>query len=490
MPTPTNLVILHADELRGDCVGFAGNADVRTPILDALAAESTVLERHFTVHPKCLPSRVAMMTGRYAHADGIRTVMDENELPSGRPDLMASLARAGWQTAVFGHNHCWSDFWNGNRPHGVVDWHSYVPPFDRITAAERPVPPPGGRPDAPRLDDGFDLLGRRTAPLPAFGDDSRTECAIHFLEEVRERGRPFFMQVNLGAPHPPYQVEEPWYSLFDPASLRPFPGDLPRNASLPFRAQRRHRTGAAAIPASALREVLATYYGMIAKVDHLFGRVLDALRAQGLMESTVVVFTSDHGDFAGQYGLCEKFDTVMSDCLLRVPCALRIPGRRASRCDALTQHVDLPATLLELLGAPPLPGWDMHGRSLIPVIEGRLRPEAVFADGGHEAAMRARRNAGLRTPDGRRSTAGKQHTYACEPDSMARCGMVRTERHKLVMREAGGHELYDLAADPWELDNRFGDPSLAAAQADLMERLLRWHLRTLPDRPRIARVGA
>ncbi|MBN8526203.1 MAG: sulfatase-like hydrolase/transferase [Planctomycetes bacterium] len=485
-----NLIILHADELRGDCVGFAGNREVRTPHLDAFAGQGEVLERHFTVHPKCVPSRVAMMTGRFAHSDGIRTVMEENLLPADQPDLMKTLKAAGFETAVFGLNHCWADFWNGNRPHGTVDWHSYVPPFDAISNRRIPLPPAGRRPDAPQLADGFDLHGRLAGELGPFSDDVRAESAIHYLTQARDRSKPFFMQLNLSQPHPPYQVEEPWYSSVDPAAITPFPSALPRNPSLPFRAMRRHRTHEGPIEPAAVREVLATYYGMIAKIDHLMGRVLEAIAGEGLFEDTIVVFTSDHGDFAGQYGLGEKFDTVMADCLLRVPCAIRIPGRAGGRrCDALTQHIDLPATMLELLGVAPAAGWIMHGSSLLPVLDGRVRPAAVFADGGHEASMRARFNAGL-WHKGRKATAGKQHTYHHEPDSMARTSMVRSETHKLVMRETGGHELYDLAADPWELDNRYGDPAMSGVQAALMERLVGWHLRTVSDRPFQPQVGA
>jgi arylsulfatase A-like enzyme len=487
---PRNVIILHADELRGDCVGFAGNSEVSTPHLDAFAAAGSVLERHFTVHPKCVPSRIAMMTGRYAHSDGIRTVMEENLMPATQPDLMKTLKTAGFETAVFGLNHCWDDFWHDNKPHGTVDWHAFVPPFDEISARRLPLPTAGTRPDAPPLADGFDLHGRRTGELGGFSDDNRAACAIHYLEQVRDRSKPFFMQLNLSAPHPPYQVEEPWYSACDPARVTLFPSQLPQGATLPFLAMRRHRTNEGDVDPQALREVLATYYGMIAKIDHLVGRVLETIRQQGLLEDTIVVFTSDHGDFAGQYGLCEKFDTVMADCLLRVPFAVHVPGQPGGRrYDALTQHVDLPATLLELLGVPPADGWIMHGTSLVPVLDEVARPAAVFADGGHEAAMRRRFNADL-WHGGHKATAGKQHTYHHEPDSMARCSMVRTEHHKLVMREVGGNELYDLDADPWELSNRYGDVQLAAVQAGLMEQLVAWHLRTVSDRPFQPRVGA
>jgi arylsulfatase A-like enzyme len=491
---PRNVIILHSDEMRADCTGFGGSTDAHTPELDAFARQATVLNQHFTVHGKCVPSRVAMMTGRYAHSDGIRTVKEENLLPSCHPDLMKFLKIQGYETAVFGHNHCWSDFFNNNKPHGTVDWHSFVEgDFSQITHSDRPVPPPLHRKDVPDLNDGYDMLGRRTSALGKFSDDTKVECAIHFLERVRDRKKPFFMQLNIGAPHPPYQVEEPWFSMFDPAKLSIFPTDLPRHATLPLRAQRRHRTGDGPVPESAVREVLATYLGMIAKVDMLIGRVLDSVRAQGLMDDSLVIFTSDHGDFAGQYGLCEKFDTVLADCLLHVPCILHIPGQPGGRrIEALTQHIDLPPTILDLLGFVPGENWNMHGSTLVPVLAEKCRPQYIFADGGHEAPMRRRFNASLWSgqPPQHMATAGKQHTYHNEPDSMARCSMVRSETHKLVVREIGGNELYDMRADPWELDNRYGDPALASIQAQLMERLARWHLETLPDNPFQPSVGA
>jgi len=227
---------------------------------------------------------------------------------------------------------------------------------------------------------------------------------------------------------------------------------------------------------------------MISKVDALIGRVLDCIRDQGLLEESLIIFTSDHGDFAGQYGLCEKYDTVLADCLLRVPCLLRMPGlARGARITALTQHVDLPPTMLALLGIDHVASWKIHGQSLLPVIAGQHRPLAVFADGGHEAEMRRRHDPSslwrVDAVSGHRhqATAGKQHTYHFAPESMARCCMVRTEHHKLVMRETGEHELYELENDPWELDNRFGDPGLSALTQQLMEQLLRWQLRTMQD---------
>ena len=495
-----NVIILHCDEMRGDCAGFHGSRDARTPHLDAFARQGMVLDRHFTVHGKCVPSRIAMVTGRYAHCDGHRSVMHPDLLPQDRPELMKTLRSRSFETAVFGHNHVYADFYGVDnvKGTGAVDYHSFTKdvygPFNDRRCQLPPVPA-GGR-VSPHLNDGFDYHGRLTGEFGGFCDDTKTEQAIHYLTTQRDRSKPFFLQVNLGAPHPPYAVEEPWYGMFDPATVTPFPRELPRRPSLPLRAMRTHRTGDGPIDEGAVREVLATYLGMIAKIDHLMGRILDTIRAQGLLDDSVIVFTSDHGDFAGQYGLCEKFDTVMADGLLRVPCILYAPGVKAGRCDALTQHIDLPATVLELLGQEKPEAWNMHGSSLLPVIRGERRPTAVFADGGHEAAMRLRFNATLSHPwklsgvPGDVRKACKQHTYSHEPDCMARTSMVRTETHKLVMRENGDHELFVMGTDPFEMDNRFGDAALAEVQATLMDQLVRWHLRTLPDHPFHPQVGA
>jgi arylsulfatase A-like enzyme len=220
---------------------------------------------------------------------------------------------------------------------------------------------------------------------------------------------------------------------------------------------------------------------MVTKVDTLLGRLFAALDRERLWADTVVLFTSDHGDFAGQYGLIEKWDTAMADCILRTPCVLCAPGLPAGRVDSLTEHTDLCPTLLELLDIAP--DWGIHGESLLPVIRGERRKAAVFADGGHEDEMLGRFSfAG--------KIGGKQRTYRDNPDTMARTKMARTERWKLVMRVRGGNELYDLAADPWELNNLWGRPELLPVVAELQQQMIEWCLRTDTDRPYQAQVGA
>ena len=186
---------------------------------------------------------------------------------------------------------------------------------------------------------------------------------------------------------------------------------------------------------------------------------------------------SDHGDFAGQYGLVEKWDTTFADCLTHVPCVLAGGGLPEGRTvTAPSDHTDLAPTFLALLGMEPT--WGVQGHDLTPVITGACPAvrDAIFADGGHEAEMRRRFNF-------TGGDSGKQRTYRQCPDSMARAKMVRTGRHKLIMRQTGDHELYDLDSDRWELNNRWSDSSLAGVRQELMERLIQWTLATDTDRP-------
>jgi choline-sulfatase len=496
MPTqPLNLIIITSDEMRADAPGFMGNPDCRTPNLDRFAEKGVVFENHFAVHGKCVPSRISMVTGRYVHTDGFRTI--NLHLPDGEPNLLESLKKNGYETAVFGLNHVWEKLYGQNeKGSGCADYHSFTKGyFDDLLKREWPVPESGPNavqpPELPR--EQFHYNGRIEEPLTYFCDDNRTEQAIHYLSKVRDRARPFFMQLNISRPHPPYAVEEPYFSMYDRKAIRAWPHEVPDGAPLPTRKMREIRTGVET-GADAFREIQAVYYGMITKVDVLLGRVFEAIEREGLLENSVVLFTTDHGDFAGQYGLVEKWDTCMADCILRSPLILRAPGLpNGTRVKGLNEKVDLPPTLLELLGIEP--DWGIHGRSLLPLIRGGPGKEAVFADGGHEEEMWGRFNFNPQDKQGNpRPLDGKQRTYREAPETMARTKMVRTERWKLVCRLAGGNELYDLQADPQELKNLWGahasDAERSRVVRDLQEKLIEWCLRTDTDRPFEPKVGA
>ena len=426
--TPTvrrakNILFITSDEMRGDVQGYSGNPDVQTPNLDALAARGCVFARHFAPFPKCVPSRCSMHTGRYTHTDGLRSVMGPNHLPKGTPTLAGLLRERGYETAVLGLNHVWEDPWfygegdqRNEKGVGITDYQSFTKGRLADLAMQSRTYPEGTRASGPHIDalaqiDYKGLVAGESGRQ--FSDENRTDQAICYLRELRDRSKPFFLQLNLSKPHPPYGIHEPWYSMYDRQEITAFPYALPENAALPLRAMREHRLGFD-VPEGSLRELQAVYYGMVSFIDDLVGRVIRCLDDEGLAEDTLIVFTADHGDFAGQYGLNEKWDAALQDCLLHVPCIVAGPGIPAGhRVDGLSEHVDFPATLLDYLGMQAPQEWVWHGSRSSPA------PSAARPSSPTAATRRPCATASAARPS-RRRTAGRSRPPAASSSPMAR----------------------------------------------------------------------
>jgi arylsulfatase A-like enzyme len=475
---PKNLIILCSDEMRGDCLGIMGNPDVLTPNLDEFGRNSVVFKNHFTCHGKCVPARVALMTGRYSHTDGYRDI--NNHMPENQPNLLGVLKGLGYQSAVFGKNHCWKTMFEG-----YVDYHSWKGKYGDYYNEKKAELDKSSENFKVKLDleEGFHYLGGKDP----FTDEVYTDQAIDYITETRDKSKPFFLQLNIEAPHPKYGVSEPYYSMYDREKIQHFPYTLPENPPLPLVKMREVRTGIEQRD-EAYKEVQATYYGMISKVDYHMGRILQTIKDEGLLEDTVILFWVDHGDFAGQYGLVEKWDTCMNDCIMNTPCMLYAPNiPQGVAVESLTSHVDLAPTIMDIMGIEFIPG--IHGKNLMAAIkgEGPVR-KAVFADGGHEDEMIGRFNGSVINPKGKRD--GKQDTYSKYPDTMARTKMVRTDKYKLVIRLRGGNELYDLEKDPYEMKNLWGISDYNNVVLELQQMMLEWCLETDTDRPHQPKVGA
>jgi arylsulfatase A-like enzyme len=407
---PSVLLIL-PDQLRGQSVGCLGNPEVRTPNLDRLASEGLTLPNTFANTPVCCPARAVLLTGRYAHRNGM--VANDLRLRESETTLAELLAARGYRTGFVGKWH----LDGGPRAPGFV--------------------PPGPRRQGFQFWAASECSHRhfrptyfRDTPEPITEDRFEPEVwadrGIEFLEGVGNA--PFFLVVAMGPPHDPYGAPERYMARYDPERLTMRPNWVEGT------------------PGGSRRDV-AAYYAAITAVDEQVGRLLAALDRLGRRDDTIVVVTSDHGDMLGSQG--RRLKRKPWEESIRVPNLVRYPaGIEAGRTgDLLFSHVDFAPTMLGLCGLP-VPG-EMQGRDLSAALLGGdvEGPGSVFLQ--------------IFVP-------------FLGDESPRPWRGVRTSRHLYARTEDGPWLLYDLERDPFERSNLAEDPAHAATREALDRTLSEW----------------
>ena len=454
MPAP-NIVLLMADQQKATSLGLYGNPDVRTPVLNALVARGLLARDYFVQHPLCFPSRATIMTGLYPHTHGVFS--NSGPMPANEPVMAELLRDAGYQTGTVGHFHKSSGGGRGfeyayDMSDGILGelWRERT-----VLAQSQPrrtqhmVATTGHPPDT-------DLNGRMT------------ELGLQFLDRA-DRSRPFFLQIAWIDPHPPYFAPAPYDTMYDCDGLTLPPQETGLAEKPPAQLRTAQDMGTLDAPEAEIRAALAYYYGMVSHLDAQVGRVVDYLERHGLADNTVLVYTADHGDYAGEHGMFGKSCTLY-DCLVRVPLLLVGPDNLVPQggvLGGLTQSVDLLPTLLELAGvAVP---ERVQGRSWRRAWDGEdaaTHFDTAFAQVGAQSPQMVNDPVrGNNLPFGP-PASGRQVELT---------SMIRTAEWKLVHtpgREI--NELYNLTTDPWELHNVYARERDGPVVADLLRRLHDW----------------
>jgi arylsulfatase A-like enzyme len=308
---------------------------------------------------------------------------------------------------------------------------------------------------------------------------------IEFIREY-DGQKPLCLYLPISYPHPPYGVEDPWYSQIDRQILpqrAPTPeGWKDKPAILQGIWEGQNMQG---WTEERWDELRATYFGMCARVDHQFGLVMEALKEAGLYDDAAIFLFSDHGDFTGDYGLVEKTQNTFEDCLSCVPFIIKPPKDVPARprvSDALVELVDFSATVFELTGIEP--GYTHFGRSLLPVISGETdeHRDAAFCEGGRligeTQAMELESVTEMEKPEESQYWPRISLQNSDEKPWHGKATMCRTKTHKYVRRLYEKDELYDLEKDPQELHNVIDDPVYADVLTNLRERMAVWYLET------------
>lgn len=459
-----NFIFFMPDELRAESVGCYGHPLAPTPNMDKLAAEGTLFEQCHVQHTVCSPSRCSMMTGWYPHVSGHRTL--GHLLQPHEPNLMRSLRQAGYSVHWYGKN----------------DLLASATFADSVDVAERRGESLFGDNPYSLEDPAYHsfLYEPYSGPMETHADYANVQAGIDFIESRPEQ--PFLLYLPLTFPHCPYSAPQPWHDLIEPANLPPLrPADLPNKPE--FHPLIRQTRRLDQVDPALLRKIQAVYLGMTGYVDWLLGRLLDALDRSGLSEKTTVVVLSDHGDYAGDYGLVEKWPSGAEDVLTRIPLIVRSPGGvKGHRVAEPVELFDLMATTLDLAG---LEADHTHfAHSLAPQLAGGAGdPErAVFCEGGyalHEPHCFEGK------PEGAQAGRDERHIYfpkgrlqQTDPLSVSRSVMIRTMEEKLIYRPEGRSEYYDLKEDPLELMNRYGEDEVRGRSQALESRMLEWLVQT------------
>lgn len=311
-----------------------------------------------------------------------------------------------------------------------------------------------------------------------------TEQACRFLEErhAAEPETPLCLWISIPDPHEPYQVPEPYASLYPPGSIELPPwkaGELAGEDKPERQRVYNHLLNWDELTEQDARLAMSIYFGMIAFIDERVGYVLDTLERLGMREDTIVVFCSDHGDYMGEHHMLIK-NNAFYDCLTRVPLLVSYPRGLAARGERRREFVsliDVMPTVLSLSGLNDLTPTAVQGQ-VLPGVPGAppSRP-AAYSEYGTGGPAITLDDAQRLFP---RGTPRSLHPLLREREAQGHAKMVRTELWKYTydVLDPSDEELYDLQTDPWELTNLAKSPEHVAPLAEMRRLLVDWMLRS------------
>lgn len=469
-----NFIFINPDEMRADSLGCYDHPVVQTPNFDRLAEEGVRFDQCHTPHTVCSPARCSFLTGWHPHVRGHRSLW--HLLEPEEPNLFKYLSDNGYEIIWYGKN----DAFAPETFEGVVDQTL----SDVMTEEDEEKIKKGyqdaGNPFAKDDPMYYSFLFDEMNGYEETNDYVCVEKAIDYIKSEPEN--PFMLYLPTSMPHCPYHAPEGYHDMYDPEDtyLRPIPeDDKPK-----FHEKIRKTRKLDQISEEQLKEIKAKYLGMISYVDAIYGELLEALEETGLEEDTAIFVFADHGDWAGDYGLVEKWPSGMDDTLTRVPLIIKIPGGAQNHeIKECVQLHDIMPTVLELAGIEP--EHSIFAESLVPQLNGEKgdSDRAVFTEGGYDQPQDKFCFEGREGVHS--SLLEEDHIYypkvvlqQDDPETVCRSTMIRTGQYKLIMRTKQINELYDLESDPEELNNVYQDPEYNEIKNRLEKRMLKWYLET------------
>lgn len=474
-PRP-NILHLMVDQQRFDTIAALGNPIIKTPNLDRLVREGVSFTNAYSPCPVCAPARAAMIHGQYPHHIGCYENCCANPeiRVEERQTFMHGLTDAGYRT------------------HGVGKCH-FMPDKNAMRGFETRLRQEEGE-GSPETNDYTRWL-REEGGLPYIGDPAGTGSEMYYIpqlarvpashhptqwianESVRfldeqsgETDRPWYLYTSFLHPHPPLSPPYPWHNLYRPGDmpLPMVPAEAESLLTYVNRVQNRYKAIDSGVNRNLMQCVIAYYYACISFIDYQIGRLLETLERNGQLDRTLILFTSDHGEFLGDYNCYGKRSFL--DVSAKVPLIVRWPGASmaGSRCEAPASLIDLAPTFLGV-AETTLSSHELDGESLWSLASGRSERGMVFGQHAYTHHVDLSRSRSIR----REFEGGDREAIAATSSYMA-----VDPRWKFIYSAADDAEfLFDRLADPRETLNKAGIPSHDETLL-AMRRSLHAHLRS------------
>jgi len=511
-----NFLFIVTDQHRADHLGCYGNSVVKTPNIDSLAKKGKRWDRFYVANPICMPNRASIMTGRMSTLHGARhngiplskdhttfvellkdagyktgligkshlqgftglkatnVYEEEPDKTSPSPHLRDAFkdnrhssdydleVGPKWKTPLatridgdyYGFEHVEVAADHADKACGdYLLWaRDQNPDFDSLVGPDNALP--DNRINAPQA-------WRTAVPEELYSTTWIADRSEAFLQDRVDDDSPFYLQMSFPDPHHPFTPPGKYWNQYDPDDMA-LPESFNKTDLPPIKALReamqngtdaRDNQSPFAVNERETREIIALTYGMITMIDDAIGRVLAQLESLGLAENTVVIFTTDHGDYMGDHGLMLKL-LLHYQGLIKVPFIWSDPVDKSSQDSVdsgLASSIDIASTILARAGVQEYNG--MQGRDLC----SSSPPEAIIVE-----------------EDSQRSMIGF--------DRSQRVRTVVTDRYRMSLREGEDwDEFYDLENDPHEITNLYDDPDVSAERVAVTEIMLR-RLIELQDR--------
>lgn len=439
--TIRNVLFLFSDQHNQKVAGCYGDTVVQTPNIDRLAKEGVRFDNAYCPSPICVPSRMASLTSRWPHRQECWT--NDDMLRSDTPSWLHAAGAAGYSPHLIGRLHAIGP----DQMHGYAErqggdhspnWHGAPRQSMGVLSQTNDPTPESLQKTGP----GYSAYQQKDADI----SDAAVDWLTNKAPQLNAEGKPFCLTVGLMLPHAPYVVDDEAYTLYEGKVPPPQLG--PDSADHAFHSWWRENRGVSELLPQQAQRARTAYWGLVHRMDEMIGRVLGAVENAGLLDNTLIVYASDHGDHLGERGLWWKHTFYEES--VKVPLIMRLPGvlPKGEARNQVVNLVDLSQTMLEAMGAQQLPHSD--GRSFWDVA---LDDAATWSN--------------------------ETFSEYCTDTVPAWTGgravqqrMIRSDQWKLIVYNDEAPQLFDLNTDPKEQHNLSDKIEHRATLQRLMTRLM------------------